>query len=245
VIFKFNNVPPNWYFDCERSTTLIRVLITLAVFLFIGRVSATQIGLFNPTTLKPSDIGDLFVVQNGKPTKQLTAWGYNHTPIISWNKRFAAYQSETQTYVDEHKRSGEFAGNPTLNTYLIDLNSLKIRKLTQGQTWARSTVVWSPDSKFFVWTEYDTQKIQVSLRLMMASLEQPKPRTILNDVPSVGGAGSDYFPQLDWLRAGLVIIGNPEDDNDQDCVLLSPNQKWAVRRTKSPYTVSCYFALGL
>ncbi len=227
----------------------VRVLLVLAMFMCAGRVGATQIGLFDPATLKPSvTVGDLYIVLNGKPTKRLTTWGYNPIPSISWNKRFAVYQSETQSYTDKYKREPSCAGNPTTNLYLIDLNNLRIRKLTDGQRWARSKVVWSPDSRYYAWTEYETMSNSaIKLRLLVASPDQQKPREILSDVPSVGGEGSDYFPQLDWLKVGLVIIGNPEDDENEDCVLVNPSRQWEVRRAKVNYADggSCYFALGL
>ncbi len=216
-----------------------------AVIVFAS--GTVQVGVFDPRTLKPTEQGDLFTVQNGKPAQRLTTWGHNFAPVISRDGRFGAYRSKTQTSLDADAIGG--APNPpsVVNLYLLDLKQLKILKLT-SQGAIRSNVVWSSDSGSFAWLESrpgTPDTVTGPNRLMLYTLKQGRTRELLDGVPSNGGVGGWEYFYFKWTSRGILVVSDPTDTlTNIECFLVDVSRGGRVQRATVAQAEAIYKANG-
>ncbi len=205
----------------------VRGVILLA-FVLLGATNAVSVGVYNPKTLKPAREGDLFTVQNGKPTRRLTWWGYNAAPIVSRNGRFGVYQSQAQESL--RNRDCGCAPNPPdlTNLYLIDLKTLSIKKITRTGLY-RSAVLWNPRSQSFVWLENGWPRVPNTFRLRVYTIDGSGTRTLLEGIPGNGCACVASVPDLRWTPKGVLISSDPNDDGKPDCYLADVSRGASAR----------------
>ena len=210
-------------FALISSLTLTVVMVAFA--------AANRVGVFDPKTLKPALQGDLFTVQNGQPARRLTTWGYNFAPVTSGNGRFGVYRSQTQESISDPCWKG-CAPNPIalVNLYLLDLERLTIRKLTQRGV-IRSDAVWSADSSAFAWLEeYPPGASTTTNRLMLYSFARGRTRNLLEGISPNGGVNGQENFYLRWTPQGILTFSDPTDSGRLECVLVDVHGGGRVHR---------------
>ncbi len=225
-----------WQLALISSLTLLSITLVLAS-------GTVQVGVFDPKTLKPTDQGDLFTVQNGEPAQRLTTWGHNFAPVISRDGRFGVYRSKTQASLDADAIVGAPGPPSVVNLYVLDLERLKILKLT-SQGAIRSDVVWSPDSGAFAWLESrpgTPDTVTGPNRLMLYALKQGRTRELLGGVPSNGGVGGWDIFYLRWTSRGILVAADPTDTlTNFECYLVDVAHGGRIRRATVPKAVPAY-----
>jgi len=209
----------------KSISRLVLIALMLGV-MFLGGTNVQGADNANPLVLLIN--GDLWLWTGpDTPVKQITKWGYNETPVISPDGKYAAYLSTAASRVEQYKKGNTaFDDNGPQNIWVIDLaTGTNIRVATQpagasDSTWkvTRVAPVWSPDGKQLAWADL-TCCIKPApdgsrgpwQALVVYDWQKQSATTVAKQLPA--GSNSQQDPSaLDWGSKGITFLITPEPD---------------------------------